>query len=1008
MRLVGREQPRLASTVRFYDWEMRGRGWQVWPYSVELEPPFVPFSRHPRVRPVVADDGRKPNQITEAFKSLFGMSRGHDVSTVSDVAAFSEEPEPNPFRPSESAVELRMVLPPDTTVRPPSAQKLLISLRSCSYPIAFELIGTAAKVVLQFVCRTSDARIVRQQLLGHFPDAAILDESTTYLHDQWTAESTAKRLVVDFGLSEEFVRPLQVFTKYDPDPFSSIVASLSDLEDGEIAVVQVLFTHTKAPWADHALRSVSNDEGKSFFEDDPDMLALAYKKLESPLCAAVLRIGVQASASRRLRTISRSVSAGFAQFSALPSNNLIPLSNDDYPDDWHQADLLARQTHRSGMLLNVEELAGFVHPPNNTVYSDKLGRYAQRTRQAPAQGGSRALTLGTNVHRGSKRTVSLPEEVRLRHMHVIGASGTGKSTLLLDLVLQDINQGAGLAVLDPHGDLIDQIIGNVPASRVDDVVVIDPADVDHPVAFNILSAHSELEKTLLSSDLVALFRRFSTSWGDQMTAVLGNAVLAFLESDRGGSLVDLRRFLVEPTFREEFLVSVSDPQVVYFWRHEFELLPGRPQGPILTRLDTFLRPKTIRAMVAQRQSRLDFASIMDEGKIALIKLSHGAIGEENASVLGTLLVAKIHQLAMGRQHQATETRRPFFLYIDEFHNFLTPSLASMLSGARKYGLGLVLAHQELGQLLNADRDIAGAVLTNAATRICFRVGDDDAKRLQKGFSSFSAEDLMNLGRGEAICRIDQSSADFNLTTRVPPLADAAAAVARREQIVTLSGQRYAGRPVEPSPHAMPVVPAEPSKSRVTNSVEAKQIAAAATQRASRADLPALPGRGGPQHKYVQNLVKRWAESRGFFATLELPVLNGLGQIDLVLEKGERRIACEISITTNDGHELENVTKCLTADYSEVVLLTVERRRISGLTAMLNDRLPSDLRQRVRVLTVDDLFQHLDDQPDVAGSEKTVRGYKVRLKQAAQEGELRPRQVLIETILGAIRRLRPRA
>ncbi len=179
-------------------------------------------------------------------------------------------------------------------------------------------------------------------------------------------------------------------------------------------------------------------------------------------------------------------------------------------------------------------------------------------------------------------------------MHIIGATGTGKSTLLLSLITQDIQQGNGLCVLDPHGDLIETILRYIPEERSKDVVLIDPADSEFPIGFNILSAHSELEKELLSSDLVASFKRLSTSWGDQMNSVFSNAILAFLESTNGGTLADLRRFLVEKSYRDTFLKTVLDPNVVYYWQKEYPLLKSNSIGSILTRLDTFLRPKLIR------------------------------------------------------------------------------------------------------------------------------------------------------------------------------------------------------------------------------------------------------------------------------------------------------------------------------------------------------------------------------------------------------------------------------
>ena len=268
---------------------------------------------------------------------------------------------------------------------------------------------------------------------------------------------------------------------------------------------------------------------------------------------------------------------------------------------------------------------------------------------------------------------------------IIGASGTGKSTLLFNLIRQDIENGEGVALLDPHGDLTERILGIIPPERINDVVLVDPADEEFSVGFNILSAHSEQEKTLLASDLVSVFQRLSTSWGDQMQSVLQNAILAFLNSSRGGTLADLRRFLVEPAFRTEFLKSVSDPNVLYYWQKGFSHLSGNKSvGPILTRLEMFLAQRPIAHMVSQPENKLNFGEIMDTGKIFLAMLPEGLLGRENSYLLGAVLVSKFQQLVMARQAKKIAARRNFWIYIDEFANFITPTMAEILSGARKY------------------------------------------------------------------------------------------------------------------------------------------------------------------------------------------------------------------------------------------------------------------------------------------------------------------------------------
>ena len=474
----------------------------------------------------------------------------------------------------------------------------------------------------------------------------------------------------------------------------------------------------------------------------------------------------------------------------------------------------------------------------------------------------------------------------------------------------------GLAVLDPHGDLIDQVLAHIPEHRTGDVVLLDPSDDEYPVGFNILSAHSDLERNLLASDLVSVFRRLSTSFGDQMTTVLANAIMAFLERKEGGTLSDLRRFLVESSFRERCLETVEDPEIVYYWQKEFPMLSGKPQGPILTRLDTFLRPKVIRHMVSHKENRVDFGAIMNGRKIFLGKLAQGLIGEENSYLLGTLIVSKLNQMAMSRQNITASERAHFYCYIDEFHNFVTPSLAAILAGARKYNLGLILAHQELQQISNRDSDVASAVIANPYTRVCFRLGDTDARKLEDGFAYFTAKDLQNLAVGEAVCRIERAEYDFNLKVTPVPAVEPTVAASRKEAVLASSRARYAMRrdDVEALLRANRETEGGtvdlPSRARRKPSVVAPVVTSKpAPETAPEVPPSALPGRGGEQHKYLQQLIKRWAEGRGYQVTLEKPVLDGLGLIDVLLEKpGCSPVACEISITTPADHELRNAPK----------------------------------------------------------------------------------------------------
>ena len=617
------------------------------------------------------------------------------------------------------------------------------------------------------------------------------------------------------------------------------------------------------------------------------------------------------------------------------------------------------------------------------------------------------LLLGNNVHIGQSVAVRLSPEQRVRHTHIIGASGTGKSTLLFNLIRQDIEQGDGVAALDPHGDLVDRVLSIIPENRIGDVVLVDPSDTEYPIGFNILSAHSELEKNLLASDLVSVFRRLSTSWGDQMDIVLRNAILAFLESTAGGTLSDLRRFLIEPNFRNQFLATVRDPEVVYYWQKVFPHLSGSKSiGPVLTRLQTLLSQKSIRLMVSQPENRLDFAEIMDSGKIFLAKLPQGLMGTEDSYLFGTLLVSKFQQLAMSRQAQQMSLRRDFWLYIDEFDNFITPSMAEILKGARKYRLGLTLAHHELHQL-QRNADVASAVMSHPATRIVFRVGDEDAKKLAEGFSVFTAQDLKNLEVGQAIACVERSDFDFNLSVPMPPKVGEEEGAQRRQKVITASREKYGTpraqveaallrawegeRPIEkvtPKPSTVEdrplpsdqapasiLVPTPPPPPLVTPSDTKPSTVSGRKASKTPADL----GRGGAQHKAIQQRIKQAAEKLGFRSVIEKQIPEG--SVDLLLERPDQTFACEISITTTIDHEVGNVAKCLKTGFANVAVICLDAERLKKIEAAIAGSLGHELAARVIYCEPDQFIARLQtlhpQVPKAPEAPETRRGYRIK-------------------------------
>ena len=1016
---------------QFHQWERRGRGWQVFDEPVSPEPPFRPFEGHYQPTTQVVDDGVKPTFLSSLVRKISGK-----LSTEPPPVTVEPEPEEEPEPISlirNPSLEFQASLPDKLDISKEAFEQFLLNLSLCREPIAFELIGTHKKVAAQFAAGASDAPLLRRQLQAYFPEAVFVPREGG-LEQAWEASTGDEVLAVEFGLEQEFMLPL---ANGKLDPFIGMVGALAELQSGELGLFQVLWQPAHNRWAESIVASVTHADGKPFFVDSPELVSAAENKIDRPLFAAVVRIMIHTNDEDRLLQLARDLAGSLRVFANPNGNALIPLRNDDYPFEVHVEDVIRRQSRRSGMILNSDELISFVHLPSSAVRSPVFQRQTAKTKAAPAIVHQRGLLLGTNEHAGEPVEVRLSAEQRTRHTHIIGASGTGKSTLLFNLIRQDIENGEGLAVLDPHGDLIDKVLGIIPSNRIDDVILVDPSDPEYSIGFNILSAHSELEKNLLASDLVAVFQRLSSTWGDQMNSVLQNAILAFLESDRRGTIADLRRFLIEPPFRNDFLKSVKDSEVVYYWQKSFPHLSGNKSiGSILTRLDTFLAQKPIRHMVSQPENRLDFANIMDSGKILLAKLPEGLLGRENSYLLGTLLVSKFQQIAMSRQAQQIAARRDFWLYIDEFANFITPSMAEILSGARKYRIGLTLAHHELHQL-QRNPEVASAVMSHPFTRIVFRVGDDDAKKLAEGFSFFEAKDLRNLETGQAVCRIERSDYDFNLSVPLPAEPDKNLAATRRQEVITCSGKKYGTaradveamlaksqatiptteppvplppKPVEPK---LPTVPAPPpagapivpqvaellKPSEVPKAAELPAIVEIAPPAAAeipkeqppaiKHELPRDLGRGGAQHQAIQQRIKQAAEGLGFRSVIEKPVLDGQGSVDLWLERTGETIACEISISTTIDHEVGNVAKCLKAGVPKVAVICLDEERLRKIGSAVSGSLGSEMASRVEYFQPDPFMAYLKTlQPPAAQPTETqYGGYKVKRsipKLSAQE------------------------
>jgi len=966
-----------ALTNQFYEWEQLGRGWHKAQHPVDLEPAFTPFFGHFLIQPII-DDGKREHWL----RSLLSGRKSEDIGTN-----ILLDPFPAAFPNTDHAAlcVYTITIPKDFKQSTERIEQLLIMLSYRKSHLSFEIIASSDCINLQWVCREYDASFVRIQIEAFFPDCVVLEAEEDKVAELY--DSDLPLYTVDFGLAEEFMRPIALFQSSDPDSYTSLFGILSRLDADQFVIVQVLFSGTHNAWAESMMTAVTDDSGKqSFFFDAPEMPLLAKEKIARPLFGVTVRAMTFADTVSDAGTLLQQVATAIMHASKSPYNSLAPLSDAAYTIDERISDIIQRTTHRVGMLLNSRELATLVHFP--ATRSAKLQTTTHATKKAPEYLINQPYTFGINEHRGMQHMVGISTEQRLRHLHIMGATGTGKSTLLKALIMQDIYEGIGLMCLDPHGDLVEDILANIPKERIQDVVLIDPHDANFPIAFNILVAHSDTERELVASDLVAVFRRFSTSWGDAMNSVFANAILAFMYNTRQYHLGDLRRFLIEASYRTHVLATVTDLDIVYYWQTEYPILKSNSIGSILTRLDAFLRPRVIRNMLCQNKS-IDFGQLMDSNKIVLVKLSQGLLGTENSYLLGAFIVSKLQQTAMARQLQVAKDRIPFFCYIDEFQHFITPSMASILSGARKYGLGLVLSHQDMQQVAKYDAEIASSVLANAGTRICFRLGDTDAKRLEDGFTSFAAKDFQNLPTGEAIIRVNTADNDFNLSV-IP--YDSDTTVNHEDDIIAFSRARYS---VPPQPQPSATVEPEPPSEQPQQPIPKEPI------KPLTPEEPATVMKQDEirEHLYLQTFVKTMAEAQGYIARLEVPTPDGTGQVDVLLEKSGATIAVEISVTTSPEWELHNIKKCLAAGYHRVVVCTSQPAKRTLIQRQITAYLTSEEQQKVDVITSTDIHTIFEDPRQTEPVETLVKGYRVKVNYEPNA----TRQDLLQSVIKATKK-----
>lgn len=979
MGLSSREE---KASYDFYMWEYRYRGYGCFDYTVPLDVPYVPFPLRNYSYTKGYDDGKVPS-VLKRFQKLLTPST--ETAHAEIVYEYPTEVEHN-----KDLKVLVVSFPQGAAIDAHLSRELLTSLSFTKHLTSFEIIGTGESITIQLCCHEYDMTRVESHLAMLFPESLVKNGDQFNLPFDPEGSEIA---IIDFGLEQEFMLPIRITDSFGIDPLTSIFALLESITENSCVVFQIMSQGVNTPLSRDITYASSDGQGGSFFPDFPELITGAIEKTSSPLLSTIIRVAIQGNSRNKTEYLAKECITNICSSTEGSFNRLIPLSNEGYEYNTHVMNVFYRASNRHGMILSVNELVTLLHFPHNSIYSPKLFGSQKKTKALSSFFSKRKYVLGRNIHNGIESIVSLDDEERLKHTHVIGATGVGKSTLLANMILGDIHYGNGCALFDPHGDIVEDILLRIPKERKNDVVIIDPSDTQFPVGFNLLHADNEAEKMVLSSDLVSAFRSHATSWGDTMTSVLSNAIDTFLDSSTGGTLIELKRFLLEDTFRKKFLHSVSDPLLLYYWNHEYAMVRKRI-SPLLTRMDTFLRPKIIRSMMVQKEG-VNLSKALHEKKIILFKLSVGLIGKENAALLGSLFLSKLSQVAHSRQGIPEEERHPFYVYIDECHHLMSPSICDMLSGTRKYGMGLILAHQNIAQI--HDEETLELMLSMPFTRVCFRLGELDAKRLESTLSFFDQNDLTRLSRGETIIRLGGSQDDASMNTF--PLTDQTD-YTQKDTLVQYSQSKYGtpikeieallaslySSPIKPerekvkdidveehidintnaTPEDLPQTkPSQPTAKKVSDEDQNEII-----QRAKKHDLLR-------EHRKIQTKIKKLGQEYGFVSVVEYELTNKK-RIDVSLERNDIRIACEISVSNTVSYELSNIRKCFEAHYDLVLVISDQEQHLKAIRTRAKKEFSSPLFKRILFTSSEEVKDVLiSTVPKQEPKVEIIKGFRIR-------------------------------
>lgn len=664
--------------------------------------------------------------------------------------------------------------------------------------ISLEYTAHKNEIYFYIVVPKKTKLLVEKQIIGIYPDCFIEETGEINIFDGRSAVTGEAMMLKKW---DEF--PIRTYQKLESDSMNSLLSALGRLNDNTSATIQVLLKPEDDDWQNRIKKMIRKEEKnpwkKKYFslnpvkwilsfielfitnpeekekkdepeieEKDPiDDEGLMKEKVKKTGYRVMIRIITTSDDDFIAETELKNIISSFSQFASPAYNRFRAMRYKSLSLLVQYFVLRQFAWWQKNFLLNIEEIATLFHFPHSKYNKQPEIKWQHfKIVKAPTNLATEGLYLGDNIYRGERKKIFLSHEDRFRHFYVIGQTGTGKSSILSVMARQDLQNGRGMAVLDPHGDFANGLLDFVPKERAEDLIFFDPGNVHRPMGLNLLEADTDDDKQTAVSEATSIMLKIfgNEVFWPRIQDYFRNGCLALMDYPEGGTLIELVKLFTDENFQRTRIQTIKNPIVKTWWNTTYASMGDREKGEMIpyfaAKFGPFITNTLMRNILGQVRSSFDITRVMDSEKILLTSLSKGILGDINSKLIGLILVSKIQMAAMKRQQIDAKDRKDFFLYIDEFQNYVTDSIESILSEARKYRLGLIIAHQYLGQLQQSDAltksslNLKDAIFGNVGSMMSYKIGPEDAKMMEEQFSpAFSNHDFMNMDAFQAAVKI---------------------------------------------------------------------------------------------------------------------------------------------------------------------------------------------------------------------------------------------------------------